>query len=262
MNALDPGGEWLRITEHYRHLSDGELLALGRQQSELTDFAQQALAYELHNRGLKVEVEDENPPENFTPPPAFFEHESPKLKDSASYEGPNPDTAYKEDRKLVELCTVWSVRDALQVQEILDRAGIPFFMGKEKATGVDAVTSNFAEGVSVQIMQIGLAWAGPAMRHYEPKDDPTPKQEVVDELPMRCPRCHSEEVVFEGLAVNEASEDQESGDTAVDDPATENSSGAGSSNGSSSSEPSASIFKWTCDSCGHQWQDDGVVKEE
>jgi hypothetical protein len=39
----------------------------------------------------------------------------------------------------VEICTVWSLSDGLQLQTLLDRAGIPFFMGPEKATGVEAV---------------------------------------------------------------------------------------------------------------------------
>ena len=71
MDALNPGGEWLQIAAHYRQLTDGELLALGRQLSELTDVAQQALAHELHNRGLKVESEvaEEPPPIPELPPP-------------------------------------------------------------------------------------------------------------------------------------------------------------------------------------------------
>ena len=176
MDTRDPAGEFLRITERYRQMSDSELLVLMPQSSELTPLAQQALASEVRSRGLKVEVEDEkasaHSPSPFTPPPAFFEHESPKLKDSTSYD---PGESY-EGRKLVELCIVWSVRDALKVQRILDVAAIPFFMGPEKATGMDQVTSNFANGVSVQIMQVGLPWAGPAMKDYEPEDDPTPKQ--------------------------------------------------------------------------------------
>jgi DNA-directed RNA polymerase subunit M/transcription elongation factor TFIIS len=242
MDTFDPAaGEYLRISERYRQMSDGELLVLIPQSSELTPFAQEALANEVRSRGLKAEVEDEGPSapsefraSPFKPPPAFFEHESPKLRDSTSYEGPGPDPSYDEDRKLVELCTVWSVRDALKIQTILDEAGIPFFMGPEKATAVDRVTSNFSKGVGVQIMQIGLAWAGPAMRHYEPEDDPTPKEEKVDELPVRCPKCHSTEVVFEGL------------DSAP----------------AMASDESSQKYKWTCDSCGHQWEDDGVVKEK
>ena len=241
MDTLDPAGEFLRISERYRRMSDGELLVLMPQSSELTPFAQQALANEVRSRGLKAEVEDEKPAASspFKPPPAFFEHESSKLRDSAGYDFPEPDSPhenqYDEDRKLVELCTVWSVRDALKVQTILDGLGIPFFMGPEKATGVDGVTSNFSNGVGVQIMRIGLPWAGPAMRHYEPEDDPTPKENAeLDELTVRCPKCHSTEVVFEG----------------------------GTSTLVVATDDSSQKYKWTCDSCGHQWEDDGVAKEE
>jgi len=234
MDALDHAGEFLRIAERYRQMSDEEILVLMPQSSELTPFAQQALANEVRQRGLKLESEKPPAPPPINPPPAFFEHESPKLRDSASYD-PGADSPYEDDRKLIELCTVWSVRDALKVQTILDRLGVPFFMGPEGATGVDEVTSNFSNGVGVQIMQIGLAWVGPAMRNYEPQDDPTPKEpEVLEELPVRCPKCHSAEVVFEGRA-------SEPG-IAADDPSQK--------------------YKWTCDSCGYRWEDDGVAKEE
>ena len=243
MNSFDPAGqEFLRISERYRQMSDGELLVLIPQSSELTPFAQEALANEVRSRGLKVEVEDEEPatPSPFKPPPVLIEHESPKFRDSAGSDSPNPDSSledqYDEDRKLVDLCTVWSVRDALKVQTILDEAGIPFFMGPEKATGVDRVTSNFSKGVGIEIMRIGLPWAGPAMQHYEPEDDPTPreKNQELDELPVRCPKCHSTEVVFEGLTSAPAM----------------------------ATDESSQKYKWTCDSCGHQWEDDGVAKEE
>jgi len=247
MGTFDPaGGEFLRMSERYRRMSDGELLVLIPQRSELTPMAQEALANEVRSRGLKAEVEDEEksasshfetsqfkvPP--VQPPPAFFEHESPKLRDSASYDFPDPDLSYDEDRKLVELCTVWSVRDALKVQAILDGAGIPFFMGPEKAMDVDGVTSNFANGVGVRIMQVGLPWAAPAMRHYEPEDDPTPKEtEELEELPVRCPKCHSTEVVFEGLTSEPAM----------------------------ATDEASQKYKWSCDSCGLRWVDDGVAKE-
>ena len=236
MDTRDPAGEFLRITERYRQMSDSELLVLMPQSSELTPLAQQALASEVRSRGLKEEVEDEKAsaqsPSPFTPPPAFLENESPKLKDSASYD---PSESYEEDRKLVELCTVWSVRDALKVQRILDVAGIPFFMGPEKATGVDQVTSKFANGVSVQIMQVGLPWAGPAMKDYEPEDDPTPKQtEELDEIVVRCPQCHSAEVVFEG----------------------------GTSTLVVATDDASQKYRWSCDACGNQWEDDGLAEEE
>lgn len=241
MDTFDPAGqEFLRISERYRQMSDGELLVLLPQSSELTPFAQEALANEVRSRGLKAEAEDEKPPApSPVKPPAFFERESPELRDWAVKDSLEPDSSqedqYDEDRKLVELCTVWSVRDATKVQTILDEAGIPFFMGPEKATGVDKVTSNFANGVSVQIMRIGLPWAAPGMSHYGPEDEPTPKEnKELDELVVRCPKCQSAEVVFEG----------------------------GSSTLIVTADDPSQKFTWTCDSCGHHWEDDGIAKEE
>src|SRR5271156_3726301 len=116
------------------------------------------------------------------------------------------------------------MRDALKVQTSLDGVGIPFFMGKEKATGADGVTSNFSSGVGVLIMQIGMPWARAAMQHYEPEDDPNPKEiEEPGEITVRCPKCHSAEVVFEG----------------------------GTSTLIVATDDSSQKYKWTCDSCGH-----------
>jgi hypothetical protein len=247
MDRFDPAGEYLRIAEHYRQMSDEELLVLVPQSSELTPMAQQALASEIRQRGLKTEAADNKlsapsqfKASRFRAPTASFEHESTKMKfrdsgdddvsDSDSSDDPD---AYEEDRKLVDLCTVWSVRDALQVQTILDERGIPFFMGPEKAMGVDEVTSDFSKGVGVQIMQIGMFWARAGMGHYEPEDDPTPKEkEELEELPVRCPKCYSTEVVFEGLTSAPAM----------------------------ATDESSQKYKWTCDSCGNQWEDDGVAE--
>jgi DNA-directed RNA polymerase subunit M/transcription elongation factor TFIIS len=222
MEALNPAAEWLYLSERYRQMSDQELLALAGQNSELTAVAQQALAGEISQRGLKLQ------PEPLPAPP------EPEPQPDATY-----DSLYDEDRKFVEICTVWSLSDAIQLQTLLDTAGIPFFMGPEKATGVEAVTSNFVNGVSVQIMNIGLPWARQAMMNYTPADEPGPKpEEELSELPVRCPKCHSEEVVFDRLIVDPMSEPT----TATD-----------------KSQPK---FEWTCDSCGHKWDDDGIVKDE
>jgi len=99
---------------------------------------------------------------------------------------------------------------------------------------VDRVTSNFSNGVSVQIMQIGLPWARSAMAQYEPEDDQTPKDTAEpEEVAVSCPQCHSEEVVFEGLTSEPAK----------------------------GTDDSSQKYQWKCDSCGHQWEDDGVAKE-
>jgi DNA-directed RNA polymerase subunit M/transcription elongation factor TFIIS len=214
MDTLDPVAEWRRLSELYRRMSDNELLVLARQSSELTDTAQQAVAHEVSQRGLKLQSDKPSAPPN---------------------PEPQTDSPYAEDRELIEICTVWSVPDGLQLQTLLDRAGIPFFMGPEKATGVDAVTSNFANGVSVQVMRIGVPWIREALQNYTPANEPSPRQEEeLGELPVRCPECHSTEVIFERLLA---------------DPAT-------------ATDKSPPQYEWTCDSCGHQWKDDGIAKEE
>ena len=219
MQILDPAGEGLRLSEHYRQLSDDELVSLARQTSELTDGAQQALAQEIANRRLKIPPEESAAPPSPEPQPDCADGESP----------------YAEDRELVVICTVWSLTDALKLQRLLDTAGIPFYLGPEKATGAEAVTSNFANGLSVQIMQVGVPWARQVLQQYSPADEP-PEEKVdeSDNFAIHCPTCHSTEVVFEDL-----------------DRGPENSEGKPSSK-----------FKWTCDSCGHEWEDDGLVTEE
>ena len=214
MATLDPATEWRRLSELYGQMDDGELLAIARQKSELTDVAQEVLANEIRQRRLKVQPEEPGP--------------RPLIPET------QPDSPNYEERRLVEICTVWSLADALQVQQLLDRAGIPFVMGPEKATGADTVTSDFAKGVSVGVMNVGVPWARQALQFYEPANDPGPKQEEPDEIPVRCPRCHSTEVVF---------------DTLVGEPP-------------DSEKDSPQQFEWTCDSCGHRWKDDGIVKQQ
>ena len=106
----------------------------------MTEFAQQALASEVRRRGLKTEVAEDNPSvqSRFKPPRPRFEREAPQFHHIDSDDSFNSefredlDSPYQEDRKLVGLCTAWSLRDALTLQWVLDRAGVPFFMGPEK----------------------------------------------------------------------------------------------------------------------------------
>ena len=72
MDTLDPVAEWRRLSELYRRMSDNELLVLARQSSELTDTAQQAVAHEVSQRGLKLQPEKPSAPaipsRRLTPP--------------------------------------------------------------------------------------------------------------------------------------------------------------------------------------------------
>jgi hypothetical protein len=81
------------------NVSDGELLVLAQQNFELTEIAQQSLASEISRRGLKRQSEEL--PARPDPSPPF-------------------DSSGDEDRELVEICTVWSLPDALQLQTLLE----------------------------------------------------------------------------------------------------------------------------------------------
>ena len=205
--AVDQAGEWRELSERYHQMSDEELTAITRQKSDLTDAAQQALGQEISYRKLIVPVEEEEAVE--------------------AIPQTDPDSPYAEDRELVDIRTVWSLADARQIEWLLTRAGIPFFMGPENATMSDRVTSNFSAGVSVRVMRIGWYWAKQALRNYAPMNEP--ESEVVedpDPVAVVCPRCRSEEIVLRRLV-----------------------------------PVSSSRFKWRCDSCGYEWEDDGVAKD-
>lgn len=207
--------ETLRLAQHYRQMTDEELVALAQQKEALTDAAQQALAMEIHSRKLAVPKPEVRTPPRPEPPPDILDDE---------------EDPYARDRQLFEIRTVWSERDARRLQHALDVAGIPFYMGSEKATSVDDVTSDFGEGVPVKVMRVGWPWAYDALwRNYFPQDEkPEAKWEDAGEVATRCPRCKSTDVIFEELVKRESS---------------------------TSSEPK---FRWKCASCGKEWEDDGV----
>ena len=65
-----------------------------------------------------------------------------------------------------------------------------------------------------------------------PATDAEATAEVADGEVPRCPQCHSADIVFQGL------DEQPKEDSVAN-----------------------SKFNWSCDSCGHQWKDDGVEEE-
>ena len=222
MKLADSAGEWLRLSDHYRNLTDEEVLDLARRPWSLTESAQQVLRNEMSARRLEL------PPQE------------PEESRASAYVDPDPASLYAEERQLVTICTVWSLRDALQVQRILDVAGIPFYMGKEKATGVDQVTSSFGEGVPVAVMSIAVPWVRDPMENYHPFDEPAEEmkdRQGIENWPetwVTCPKCHSADVIFERRNPQ---------------PKTRQ-------------EDFTSKFNWACEACGHPWEDDGVVKKK
>jgi len=87
----------------------------------------------------------------------------------------------------------------------------------------------------VQIMRIGYPWAAQVMQYYEPANEPPRKpEEAPAEIAVHCPKCNSEEIILQDVFPGQE--------------------------GPQESFPPK--YKWTCDSCGYHWEDDGVVKED
>lgn len=232
---IDQSGEWLRLLHHYRRMTDGELIQIAGERNQLTEIAQQILAMEVAARRLKLEKVNPGSTKRTrtvaSPPRGSSEQSTQAVRTQRQDQSSDEpaDDPFAEDRKLVHLLTVWSLRDALRVQHLLDLASIPFYMGAENATGVDAVTSSFTPGVGVKVMRIGVPWARQALERYEPKDEPESERESWDErVDVRCAQCRAQDIVFEEQIP--------------------------------SSDGSAHKYKWTCSVCGHQWEDDGVAR--
>jgi hypothetical protein len=123
-------------------------------------------------------------------------------------------------------------------------------MEKERARRVSKVTSTFSNGVPVGIMRVGLPWASSCLHRYEPQDEPLEeKTDLETEVAVRCPKCHSEDVIFEHLSGDSHSSEREADEDseAVAAPDEEENSAAGSRK-----------FDWTCASCGYKWEDEGI----
>ena len=141
------------------------------------------------------------------------------------------DDPYAEDREWISIGNVWSQADAIQAKELLDRAGIPSVFGPEKSASVEAIKSSFVDGVSVYVMRVGAPWVRGALKYYKPLNEPTLSPDELAERSVTCPKCGSDGVIFEDFV--------EASDATSD---------------------SAKQFRWRCNSCGHEWIDDGVVK--
>jgi DNA-directed RNA polymerase subunit M/transcription elongation factor TFIIS len=233
MGSIDHAGEWLRLSEHYRQMTDGELMAIARDREQLTEIAQQMLAMELSARRLKIESVNPQPTKSTLAGALQPKHlrlgglSDRNARPARDYAASEVDP-YAKDREPVEILTVWSLRDALQVQRMLDVASIPFYMGDE-ATGADAAALNFSNGVSVKVMRVGVPWALQALEHYDPKDVPeSEKWHWDEEVDVRCPTCRSKDITFEELVA--------------------------------SADSASHRYKWTCSHCGYKWEDDGVAR--
>ncbi len=202
MSIPDPVEGTRRLQTLYARMYDDELLALAEDGSDLTDAAREALQSELANRHLILAIKETPPDEpsgDFDLPPS----------------------------ELASVARVWNINEARQHKTILDAAGIPSYFGPDNVDDLSQLPSNFDREIEVKVWERQQQYALGALGQGLPQDPADQQQNAACEI--QCPKCHSTEIVFEGLD--------------------------GDASGTSTPD---SKYNWSCDACGNQWKDDGV----
>ena len=146
---------------------------------------------------------------------------------------------YSEDLTFIR--RVWDSAEARQAQAILLAGSVPSYLGPDNLVDVDDFTGSFEGGVDLKVKGHDLNSAHAAFYEFERSQPPpepleTEMQETATqddaEHDLRCPRCHCLDITFEGRDT----------EPAID-------------------EGFHSKFNWTCEDCGHQWKDDGIVEK-
>lgn len=206
---IDVQKEWRELVETYSQMADEELQSLAAEGNELTDVAKQALQSQLKARGLKVELVDAAP-----------------VCETFDRDGPRGDVDPSE-LELIDIAHASRAEDARAIKTALDKGGVPSFIGPNNIDNVDDYHGSFEDGIPIRVLASDQQRAARALAQFfpaTPEEGPTEG----DGYRARCPKCHSDEIVFLELDRSAA-------------PTT--------------GEPK---FHWHCDACGNDWEDDGV----
>ncbi len=121
---------------------------------------------------------------------------------------------------LTEAGVYFDASDASTVAEHLRHFGIPCFWGKENAPSPSML--DFTDGIDLMVREDDFASASEALRQLFTRFKPKVPADWDQERTYKCPKCRSEEIVFHEVA------------------------------------ETTREYHWSCDACGHEWNDDGV----
>jgi hypothetical protein len=191
----NPIADWQNLTEHYRTLCDEELEELAAGFVDLTGTAQQVLRNEMKNRGLGDPIAKSEPHKQPVAPPRFASSAEP---DSSHRQADDAGTMKVEDPPSeytwkTPLCDCDTTDQALQIQEMLKRAGIDSWVerpGTRWASSVPRVV--VAADQLEEAIQIA---SQPIPQHIIEQ----PTVEVPEFVPPKCPQCGAEDPVLEAV---------------------------------------------------------------
>jgi ribosomal protein L37AE/L43A len=209
----DPVAEWQRLSEHYRTLSEGELLELAADFTDLTETAQQALRSEMQSRGLgNPQAPNAAPPSNAIPPsiipispgnvrsgvepgdgvPASVFSRMPQIvPDEPSNDDAAEDTPHEYTWKTA-LCDCESNDQAQQLSIVLRQSGIDSWIQPSRE-----FSRRYAR---VLVAADQLEQARVIAARITPREiDGESKEEIPEFVEPKCPKCGSDDVVLDGV---------------------------------------------------------------
>jgi DNA-directed RNA polymerase subunit M/transcription elongation factor TFIIS len=138
------------------------------------------------------------------------------------------------DSVVVFVRRVSGLPEARRVQSILEASNIPSCLGPDNLENADAFEPGFEGEVDVKVCDIDLRRAKKVLDRYLPpeRESDEPEEQESADWVAKCPKCHSTEIFLQGT-------DEESANDADSIPKS----------------------GWSCDTCGHQWNDDDIEVE-
>lgn len=280
MANIDQADAYRKLQELYADMSDGKLEDMAENIDDLTEIAQQVLRAEISKRGLDEQGElaptDRGPVFDVTRSEAARRnrnlqgHDSTasrkgSVKESAGDDalaggdrdpdGPAPEDPGEEDGSqppldlwgmgakdpftqgtdptAYHLVRIWYADDAEQARAIMgifDANNIKSFLGPDNVESVDDYKGSYEGGVEIKVMKFQANYAQTGLRASLPSQ-PQEESAEQEEFAICCPKCNSPEVVLLGL---------------VEEPGKRSEHAAKNS--------------WSCDACGHHWEDEGIVE--
>ena len=116
----------------------------------------------------------------------------------------------------------WLSRDdANKIKEFLTESGVPCYWGPDLVENPNDVRIPFEKGVEMKVRSDDAPRVRGSIALLFPEGQ---DPDGAREFIVLCPKCHSSEIVFRDL-------------------------------------DAATKFNWSCDACGHQWNDDGIEQE-
>jgi len=227
MAEIDVAQEWRRLQSLYAGMSEEELEAVADEGYELTDVAKQALNEEISRRNLKIVV-------RLAPAPKKTAGREPVVGNF--------------DPAGLDLSAIWlpviNADEAGQVKTMLNDAGIACFFGPDLIDDLDRLEySN--DGVGVHVLKADLKRAQFVLRGFLAKIHED--EEAIPDHSVHCPKCHSTEILLQGLDSDTPQDDDEEQEDTEE-----------TGQALTQHARSAPKYNWSCDACGYQWRDEGV----